>query len=138
MNIEISNPKILKSLSNREKTRNKILLIVKDNDELREKALAQEADLNKLVAKQQREEEKIKPEILRELKIVHPEFAEYEEFSKCYLEEGGKDKGKVFFQIVNRLDEFKETYAQQKDNSSDTDEDAGGGDIDTKVPADIS
>ncbi len=76
---------------------------------------------DELITKLAREEEKIRPEIEREIENV--ELGEWEELSRIYLEKDDpENKGKLFFDIADRLEEeiakleqFKIDFKNKKD-----------------------
>lgn len=126
--IEIQNERIFKSLSKKQEIIDELNKLEKEADELRERGKQIEEEVNKYLAKISREDELVRPEVLRELEAV--EFGEFEDLSKCYLEQEGEDKGKVFLVIADRLEEFKTYYKEQKaneqNNGSNTDNNDSG------------
>jgi len=131
--IEIQNDRIFQSLSKKQEIIDRLNELEKEADELRKRGGEIEEEVNKHLAKIQREDELIRPEVIRELESV--EFGEFEDLSKCYLEQEGEDKGKVFLNIADRLEEFKVYYKEQKaneqnneNNGSDTNNNDSGDD----------
>ena len=112
--IEIVNEKILKGL----KSKDEYLKIMQQCAEEGE-ALQKKDD--QALQKLSREDEKVRPEIIREIKGI--EMSEFEDVSRVYL---GEDD-KVFIEIIDKLEEWKEGFKKAKeeskngkDNSSDT------------------
>lgn len=126
--IEIQNERIAKSLAKKQEIIDELNKLEAEADKLRERGAQIEEEVNKYLAKISREDELVRPEVLRELEAV--EFGEFEDLSKCYLEQEGEDKGKVFLAIADRLEEFKTYYKEQKanekNNGSDTDNNISG------------
>jgi predicted transcriptional regulator len=124
--IEINNERILKSLNKKSEIIKRLNEITEEGEKLTERGKELEAEVNTLLAKIQREDELVRPEIFRELDNLGVTYDEFEEFSKCELIEDGDDAGKAFITIADRLEEFKEFYKQKKNeeliknNSSDT------------------
>jgi len=112
--IEIVNAKILKGL----KSKDEYLKIMQQCAEEGE-ALQKKDD--QALQKLSREDEKVRPEIIREIKGI--EMSEFEDVSRVYL---GEDD-KVFIEIIDKLEEWKEGFKKAKeeskngkDNGSDT------------------
>lgn len=126
--IEIQNERIFKSLAKKQEIIDELNKLEAEADKLRERGAQIEEEVNKYLAKISREDELVRPEVLRELEVV--EFGEFEDLSKCYLEQEGEDKGKVFLVIADRLEEFKTYFKEQKENEknngSDTDNNISG------------
>jgi len=124
--IEITNERLFKSLSKKHEIIDQLNEYEKEADKLRERGKQIEEEVNKYLAKIQREDELSRPEVKREMEKV--ELDEYEDLSKCYLEQEGEDKGKLFLVISDRLEEFKAYYKEQneKNNGSDTNNNDSG------------
>ena len=112
--IEIVNAKILKGL----KSKDEYLKIMQQCAEEGE-ALQKKDD--QALQHLSREDEKVRPEIIREIKGI--EMSEFEDVSRVYL---GEDD-KVFIEIIDKLEEWKEGFKKAKeeskngkDNGSDT------------------
>ena len=110
--IEIVNAKILKGL----KSKDEYLKIMQQCAEEGE-ALQKKDD--QALQKLSREDEKVRPEIIREIKGI--EMSEFEDVSRVYL---GEDD-KVFIEIIDKLEEWKEGFKKakqddEKNNGSDT------------------
>jgi hypothetical protein len=126
--IEIKNQRLLKSLTKKQEIIEELNKLEKEADELRERGKQIEEEVNKYLGKIQREDELSRPEVKREMEKV--DLDEFEDLSKCYLEQEGEDKGKLFLVISDRLEEFKTYYKEQneKNNSSDTNNNDSGND----------
>lgn len=124
--IEINNERITKSLTKKQEIIDELNKLEKEADQLRERGGQIEEEVNKYLAKISREDELIRPEVIRELEQV--ELAEFEDLSKCYLEQEGDDKGKVFLNIADRLEEFKTYYKEQKANEQNNGSDTNNND----------
>lgn len=117
--IEVSNEKILKGLTKKSKFMERMNVLTKEGA-----AIQKEGD--ELLQKLAREDEKLRPETKREIDKIT--MAEYEEISRVYLGEEGDEKGKVMFEVADRLEEFKDIFKDKKDkqdeknNSSDTEQ----------------
>ena len=106
--IEIINEKILKGL----KSKDEYLKIMQQCAEEGE-ALQKKDD--QALQHLSREDEKVRPEIIREIKGI--EMSEFEDVSRVYhgLEE--EDKDKVFIEIIDKLEEWKEGFKKAKEES---------------------
>ena len=102
--IEIVNAKILKGL----KSKDEYLKIMQQCAEEGE-ALQKKDD--QALQKLSREDEKVRPEIIREIKGI--EMSEFEDVSRVYL---GEDD-KVFIEIIDKLEEWKEGFKKAKEES---------------------
>ena len=98
--IKIEDKKILKLLEEKQAMANKNLDILKKLEEL-------EAEFNTNTGKVKRLDEKVRPLILKLIKDVPME--EYDELSKVSVTTDG-----CFLEIVNRLEEFKNMFANRK------------------------
>ena len=117
--IKIDNEKILVALKEKDEMGQRLVAIAEEGKEL-------EKEANKLVAKMQREDEKVRPLMKEEVDKV--EMGEWEEASRVYLGKEGDEEGKVILEVADRLEEFKVNYKQAKDaqnNSGDPAKDDG-------------
>ena len=112
--IEIQNERLLKSLTKKQEIIDELNKLETEAEELTKRGKEIEEEVNKLLSKVQREDEISRPEVMREMENV--ELGEFEDLSRCYLEQEGDNKGKLFLNISDRLEEFKVYYKEQKAN----------------------
>jgi len=121
MKIIIENEFILKALKKKDKLTEEMkkvevinARIIKEND-------ANQKDFKDNLAKLQREDEKVRPELQRESEKI--EKGEFETVSRVYLGKEGDEKDKVVIEIADQLEEFKINFKKKQDeqnNNSDT------------------
>lgn len=101
--ILIKNKFILKNLKEKDELSKRIIEISEESKKLEE-------EYNKIIARLSRLDEKTKPEIRRVNKDI--EKGEFEQLSRVFLKDGD-----VYFEIVDRLEEFKESFKKQNASS---------------------
>ncbi len=134
----IENDFILKALMRKDKLTVKMAEIEEVNQRIIKENDANQKEFQENLAKLQREDEKVRPELKRESDKI--ELGEFETVSKVYLGKEGDDKGKVIIEVANQLEEFKVNFKKQQDeqakknNSSDTAQGDGDSNTDTVIP----
>jgi hypothetical protein len=106
--IEIINEKILDSLKKKDDYSKQMQGLVAEGERIQKEG-------DELLQKISRVDEKVRPEIMREIKKI--EIGEFEDISRVYLGLEKKDEGKVFIEIADRLYEFKEGFKKAKEDS---------------------
>lgn len=117
--VQIDNKQIIESLKTKDRIVEELKALQKQAEEVEERG-------NTLMAEVSREEEKVKGEYTDLKESL--ELGEYEEVSRVYLDES---KEKAYFDIADRLEEFKITFQNAKNNSGNTVQ--GDGDTGTDV-----
>lgn len=109
--IEIQNEKILESIKQTDECIKRQIVLVSEGEKI-------EKEGEELLQKMARYQEKVQPELKREVAKI--EMGEFEEFSRCYLGKEGEEEGKLYIEIADRLEEFKEGFKKQKNEQNNS------------------
>lgn len=102
--IQINNKKIKSQIDEKTKLSERMIEIGKASEKL-------EKEYKEIMQKMTRIDEKVRPEIKRVAETI--EQNEFEQLSRVFV-----DKKGLFFEIADRLEEFKVAFKQKKDAAS--------------------
>ena len=136
MQVEIYNDFILKSLIKKDKLTQEMNKVEETNARIIKENEENQAEFQALLTKLKREDEKVRPELVRESDKI--EKGEFDVVSRVLL---SKDKKRVYIEVADRLEEFKAQFRaeqkkqnEEKNNSGDTTQGKGKSNKDTTEP----
>lgn len=115
--VEFINERVLNSLKRKDKLEERALEIIAEAETHQNRLEELKTEHNTLVSKAQREDEKVKNnlELQEFVKNLEDSIGEFEDISRLYLGKEGDEKDKIYFEIADRLEEWKIIFKQQKE-----------------------